>query len=200
MVGDVAPGQVCAERDEDERDHHVSHRRDEDTKVALVVRVHREAEPIHVADDQPGQESTEVAAATRLADRAEAAGDHGQQGQRRRTRSNSGIRIAGSVGANAAPINKPEDKGRPKALAATPPVIPAVRITPGTTSMSSPTTTPPRTRVESCRPPWKRMKETPIVSSSCGPMESSGTSIAPETDGPSSAPAKRRTSMRGARR
>ena len=119
---------------------------------------------------------------------------------RNRSRSNSGIRIAGSVGANAAPINKPEESGRPKALAATPPVIPAVRITPGTTSMSSPTTTPPRTRVESCRPPWKRMKETPIVSSSCGPMESSGTSIAPETDGPRSAPAKRRTSMRGARR
>ena len=41
----------------------------------------------------------------------------------------------------------------------------AVMITPGTTSSPSPTATRLRTRVESWRPPWKRMNETPSVSS-----------------------------------
>ena len=44
------------------------------------------------------------------------------------------------------------------------------------------------------------MNETPRVSSSCAPIESSGTSIASETDGPRSAPAPTKTSIRGSRR
>ena len=68
---------------------------------------------------------------------------------RNRNRSNSGMRMAGSVGASAAPISSPVESGRPKATAATLPVIPAVRITPGTTSMSRPIATLLRTRVES---------------------------------------------------
>ena len=103
---------------------------------------------------------------------------------RRRIRSNSGMRMAGSVGESAAPMRRPVVSGTPKTAAATPPVKSAVSTTPGMTSMSSPIATLLRIVSESCSPPWKRMKETPRVRMSCAPMESSGMSIAPATDGP----------------
>ena len=40
----------------------VSHER---AHVPLVARVHPEPEPVHVADDEPGEERAEVAASTR---------------------------------------------------------------------------------------------------------------------------------------
>ena len=82
---------------------------------------------------------------------------------RRRIRSNSGMRMAGSVGESAAPMRRPVVSGTPKTAAATPPVKSAVSTTPGMTSMSSPIATLLRMVSESCSPPWKRMKETPSV-------------------------------------
>ena len=82
--------------------------------------------------------------------------------------------------------------------AATTPVTTAVMITPGMTSSPSPTATRSSTRAESWRPPWKRMNETPRVSSSWAPMESSGTSIASsDRRARASAPAASRTQHAG---
>ena len=67
--------------------------------------------------------------------------------------SKSGIRIAGSVGARAAPMRRPASKGMSKATAATVPVTNAVIRTPGIASRPSPTTTGRRTSSESPRPP-----------------------------------------------
>ena len=78
-------------------------------------------------------------------------------------RSKSGMRIAGSVGASAAPISRPMEYGTSKTAYATVPTMTAVMITPGITSIPSPTATWLSTRAESCRPPWKRMNETPRV-------------------------------------
>jgi hypothetical protein len=97
-------------------------------------------------------------------------------------------------------MSSPDVRGRWNTAAATAPVTRAVRTTPGTVKSPRPSATRLSTLVESCRPPWKRMKETPRVRISCAPMESSGMSIASETAGPSSAPAPRRRSMRGTRR
>jgi hypothetical protein len=54
---------------------------------------------------------------------------------RSRERTNSGISIAGSVGERIAPMSSAAVQERPKAKCAIAPVIAAVRITPGTTSM-----------------------------------------------------------------
>ena len=57
---------------------------------------------------------------------------------RRRERTNSGIRIAGSVGDSTAPISSAAVQERSKARWATTPVTTAVRTTPGMTSMPEP--------------------------------------------------------------
>ena len=75
--------------------------------------------------------------------------------------------------------------GTSKTADATSPTRTAVMITPGMTSIPSPTATRLSTRAESCSPPWKRMNETPSVSRTCEPIESSGTSIQSRTEGPS---------------
>ena len=96
-------------------------------------------------------------------------------------------------------MSSPDVSGRPNASAATEPAMSAVSTTPGTARSVSPTATRLRTRVDSWSPPWKRMNDTPSDSRSCAPIESSGMSIASETDGPSSTPANRSTSIRGIR-
>ena len=70
-----------------------------------------------------------------------------------RVRANRGIRIAGSVGASTAPISSAASTGSPKAIPAAVPVMAAVIITPGTTSMPSPTDTVRSSGSESPRPP-----------------------------------------------
>ncbi len=72
---------------------------------------------------------------------------------RRRERTNSGIRIAGSVGESTAPISSAAVHERSKARWATTPMITAVRTTPGTTSIPSPIQTRRRTSTERLRPP-----------------------------------------------
>jgi hypothetical protein len=61
--------------------------------------------------------------------------------------------MAGSVGESAAPISRPDDKGKPNSKAATEPVTSAVSTTPGTTSSRSPMATFLRIPTESWRPP-----------------------------------------------
>ena len=70
-----------------------------------------------------------------------------------RIRSKSGIRIAGSVGASAAPISRPIEVETSKTADATSPTRTAVTITPGMTSMPRPTATRLSTLTESCSPP-----------------------------------------------
>ncbi len=57
---------------------------DDDPHVPLVPRPHPEAEPIHVADDEPGQEGAQVAAAARRVDREVADRDDSDDRDRRR--------------------------------------------------------------------------------------------------------------------
>jgi hypothetical protein len=68
-------------------------------------------------------------------------------------RSNSGMRIAGSVGATTAPMSSPVESGMSNATAATTPVTRAVMTTPGTARSPIPTATRLRIPIESCRPP-----------------------------------------------
>ncbi len=72
---------------------------------------------------------------------------------RRRERTKSGIRIAGSVGASTAPISSAAVHERSKARWATAPVIRAVKSTPGTTSIPRPTRTRCSTSSERFSPP-----------------------------------------------
>jgi hypothetical protein len=72
---------------------------------------------------------------------------------RSREATNSGIRIAGSVGESTAPISRAAYQGRSKARCAATPTIAAVRNTPGTTSIPSPTHTRRRTPTERLSPP-----------------------------------------------
>ena len=114
---------------------------------------------------------------------------------RTRMRANSGMRMTGSIGASTAPMRSPTVMGTSKTAEATTPQMTAVMITPGIARRLSPTATVDRTRAESCRPPWKRMNDTPSVRSTSAPTESSGTSIASVTEGPRSATAPSRSSM-----
>jgi len=72
---------------------------------------------------------------------------------RRRERTNNGIRIAGSVGARTAPISNAAVHERSNATWAVTPTIAVVRITPGITSIPSPTQTGRRTASERLSPP-----------------------------------------------
>jgi hypothetical protein len=71
----------------------------------------------------------------------------------RRSRSSSGIRIAGSVGASAAPISSPIESETSDAAHATTPVTNAVSTTPGIASRVIPIATRSRTSTDSFRPP-----------------------------------------------
>ena len=73
---------------------------------------------------------------------------------RRRSReaTNSGIRIAGSVGESTAPISRPCSNGSPNASDATAPVSSAVRITPGIASSPRLTATSRSTRERQVQP------------------------------------------------
>ena len=72
---------------------------------------------------------------------------------RSRERTNSGIRIAGSVGASTAPINSAAVQERSKARWATMPTIAVVSTTPGITSIPSPTHTFRSTSTDRLSPP-----------------------------------------------
>ena len=72
---------------------------------------------------------------------------------RSRERTNSGIRIAGSVGASTAPISSAAVQERSKAKWATAPVTAVVSTTPGMASIPRPTQTRRRTPTERLRPP-----------------------------------------------
>ena len=85
VVPDVAPRQVRAERDEDEDHHHLGDRARRATRMSRsCVRVHPEPEAVHVADDQPGEEGAEVAAAAGRVDREVADRDDGDDRDRGR--------------------------------------------------------------------------------------------------------------------
>ncbi len=71
---------------------------------------------------------------------------------RRRERTNSGIRIAGSVGDSTAPTSSAADHGRSNAKCAAAPTTAVVRITPGTTSSPRPTHTLRSTRQREVEP------------------------------------------------
>ena len=72
---------------------------------------------------------------------------------RMRRRSNSGMRMAGSVGARTAPMSSPASMGRSNASVATEPVISAVMRTPGTARSPRPTATGLRMLNARLRPP-----------------------------------------------
>ncbi len=72
---------------------------------------------------------------------------------RRRDRMNSGIRMAGSVGASTAPSSTAAVNDRSKTRWATRPVTSAVTTTPGSTSSPSPTQTLRSTGSDRLRPP-----------------------------------------------
>ena len=84
VVPDRAPRQVRPEGDEDEHDDHLGDGLDEEAHVPLVLRVHAESEPIHVPDDQPGEERTEISAPSRRVGREVSDGDDGDDCDRGR--------------------------------------------------------------------------------------------------------------------
>ena len=108
---------------------------------------------------------------------------------RRPSLSKRGMRMAGSVGASTAPIMNATSRLTPKIGAITTPTMSALMKTPGKTSRARPTAVREITRSEIPTPPWKRIRATPMLNSSCAPTPPNGFSTMPSTEGPMSAPA-----------
>ena len=93
VVPDLLPRQIRAERDEDEDHDDLRDRGDEGAHVPFVVRVHPEAEAIHVPDDETGEERAEVAAPTREVGREVADRDDSDDSDRSRLLPDAGTPV-----------------------------------------------------------------------------------------------------------
>jgi hypothetical protein len=115
-------------------------------------------------------------------------------------RSKRGMRMAGSVEANTAPISSATGKATPNMGATARATMTVVVRTPGKANKPSPTATLEITRNEMPTPPWNKIRETPSVKMSWAPAPFKGFSTMPSTDGPINAPTATNTIISGIRK